>query len=147
MKTPLFIIAVLCLAYILGGCEKDEPEQLASTALTYRQINKHWDAGGDRGLENFIDDTFQGLPAYSDRWLLNKNRKNRYALVVINPNSTQTTPKINGVPFYQYNGIWYIYSKQGGKQDRGDELIEFQRPDGEPVREFVDLQREQVYSY
>ena len=148
MKSILLIAAILFISYLLGGCEKDDQEpELKSTALTYRQINKHWDVGGDRGLENFIDDTFLGLPSYSDRWILNKRNKNRYALVVVSPYSTTDTPTINGVPLYRYNGIWYIYSKQDGPQERGDELIRFTRPDGQQVYEFVDLEREKVYSY
>lgn len=116
MRKLFTVLAIILLA----SCTKDEvvteQETLQSTDLIASKKMPFVIEGTDRALEQFIRDSFYDLPEYSNTW-----KGNRYALVIVQGGEQ---PFVNGEPMYRLGADnWFLYSLQGGKQDRGDELV------------------------
>ncbi len=130
-------ITLLIIGLLILSCAKDEPveqEALESTALKTSKINSIWNyEGNDTALVAFLKESFYSLPEYSNSW-----KGQRYALVIVQGGEQ---PYVNGEAMYRGDGnFWYIYSLQGGRQDRGDELVS----DNLGLYELKDLEKGEV---
>ena len=122
---------------LFSSCSKDTDilppdEPLESTNISIRRVEGIFDYNTvDAGLTAFLRESYYDLPMYSDTW-----RGKSYGLVIVQGGEQ---PTINGVDLYDSGkGFWYVYSKQGGKQDRGDELI---KDETGRLYEFIDLEK------